>query len=158
MKGNIHVPMSGTDTITILNSACGAGLWAMDIAQEYPHPKVIALDIFNNNNNNLAPSTTPNGEVVIDKKPTRNNVIYKNGHITTEWDIPDNSIDVIYQRDAIDKIPKSEWPRLLEQFKRVAKQGAYLELVEYSKVFIFFFLSFSIFTHKGKKKKKNNFL
>ncbi|KAI8882825.1 S-adenosyl-L-methionine-dependent methyltransferase [Backusella circina FSU 941] len=129
MNGNIHVPMSGTDICTILNSACGAGLWTMDTAQEYPHHKVIGLDIFNNNN--FVCSTNANGAVVLDKKPTKNIDIYKYGDITTEWDIPDNSIDIIYQRDAIDKIPKTEWPRLLEQFKRVAKQGAYIELVEY---------------------------
>lgn len=120
-RGNIHVPVSRDHPIIILDSACGAGFWTLDMALEYPNAKVIGLDAFPERN---GPSSQP---------ICAPNVIYKHGDLTSQIQLPSDSVDIIYQRDTTTILPQNSWPFLLSELKRVAKPGAYIQLVEYSK-------------------------
>ncbi|KAG0750389.1 hypothetical protein G6F62_010620 [Rhizopus arrhizus] len=119
-RGNIHVPVSRDHPIIILDSACGAGFWTLDMALEYPNAKVIGLDAFpERNGSSNQPICAPN-------------VIYKHGDLTSQIQLPSDSVDIIYQRDTTTILPHHSWPFLLSELKRVAKPGAYIQLVEYN--------------------------
>lgn len=110
--------------ITILDAACGAGFWTLDTANTFPNATVIGLDAFpvedkaNKGHNTL---TAPN-------------IVYKYGDLTNHLPLPDNFVDIIYQRDTTSIMPHERWPFLLDEFMRIMKPGGYLELVEYSKL------------------------
>ncbi|KAI9279321.1 S-adenosyl-L-methionine-dependent methyltransferase [Sporodiniella umbellata] len=118
LGGNIHVPVSKDSPIIILESACGAGVWTLDMALEYPQAKIIGLEAFHERSESKNPMIgAPN-------------IVYKLGDLASHLQLPADSVDVIYQRDASLIIPEGSWPAILSELKRVAKPGAYIELVE----------------------------
>ncbi|KAG1054891.1 hypothetical protein G6F46_003463 [Rhizopus delemar] len=102
------------DSITIVDSGTGNGIWALEIAAEYTHSKVIALD--------LKPPTQEQG------KPP--NLFYKEADITKPWPIESNSVDFVFQRSMGHVIPKEHWHQLISEMYRVLKPGGTIELTE----------------------------
>ncbi|KAI8885362.1 S-adenosyl-L-methionine-dependent methyltransferase [Backusella circina FSU 941] len=117
LNGNIHVPID-QEKLVILDSACGAGFWAMDMAQELPNATVIGLGAFTDDYKRFMHANTKN-------------VSFQKGDVTKSLHFPDNSVDIIYQRDTTSLMPHESWPQLLKEFKRITKPGGYVELVEY---------------------------
>lgn len=124
LDGNIHVPVSTDQPTTVLDAACGAGFWTLDMAQSYPNAKIIGLDAF--------PADDKRMKGYSDAATSATNIVYKYGDLTTHLSLPDNYLDVIYQRDTASIIPHERWSFILGELFRVAKPGGYLELVEYS--------------------------
>ncbi|CAO3655088.1 unnamed protein product [Mucor hiemalis] len=124
MEGNIHVPVTTDEPTTILDAACGAGFWTLDMAQAYPNAKIIGLDAF--------PADDKRMKGYSDAATSATNIVYKYGDLTARLSLPDNYLDVIYQRDTASIIPQERWSFILSELFRVAKPGGYLELVEYS--------------------------
>lgn len=124
LDGNIHVPVPTDKSITILDSACGAGFWTLDMAQTYPKAKVIGLDAF--------PADDKRMKGYSNATISAPNIVYKYGDLTTQLTLPDDYIDVLYQRDTTSIIPHERWPFLFKELMRVMKPGGYIELVEYS--------------------------
>jgi ubiquinone/menaquinone biosynthesis C-methylase UbiE len=125
LDGNIHIPIPTDKSITILDAACGAGFWTLDMAHAYPKAKIIGLDTFPLDDKRLkgyasATISAPN-------------IVYKYGDLTAHLSLPDNYIDIIYQRDTAPILPHGRWPFLFKELKRVMKPGGYIELVEYGK-------------------------
>lgn len=125
LYGNIHVPVATDKPITILDAACGAGFWTLDMAQTYPNARVIGLDAF--------PADDKRMKGYSNATIGAPNIVYKYGDLTTHLSLPDNYIDIIYQRDTTSIMPHERWPFLLNELYRICKPGGYLELVEYSK-------------------------
>ncbi|GAA5807435.1 hypothetical protein MFLAVUS_000796 [Mucor flavus] len=123
LDGNIHVPVAMDKPITVLDAACGAGFWTLDIAHTFPNAKVIGLDAFPVDDKRMK------GHSNTISAP---NIVYKYGDLTTHLPLPDNYLDIIYQRDTTSIMPHERWPFLLDELMRVAKPGGYIELVEYS--------------------------
>ncbi|CAO3680035.1 unnamed protein product [Rhizopus stolonifer] len=120
LGGNIHVPVPKDSPIIILESACGAGVWTLDMALEYPNAKLIGLEAFHERSELKNPMIgAPN-------------IVYKLGDLASHLQLPADSVDIVYQRDASLIMPKGSWPDILTELKRVAKPGAYIELVEYN--------------------------
>ncbi|CAO0798455.1 unnamed protein product [Mucor circinelloides] len=124
LDGNIHVPVPTDKSITILDSACGAGFWTLDMAQTYPKAKVIGLDAF--------PADDKRMKGYSNATISAPNIVYKYGDLTTQLTLPDDYIDVLYQRDTTSIIPHERWPFLFKELMRVMKPGGYIELVEYN--------------------------
>jgi ubiquinone/menaquinone biosynthesis C-methylase UbiE len=126
LNGNIHVPIPTDKPITVLDVACGAGFWTLDMAHTYPNAKIIGLDAFPSDDKRLKgyASATINSP----------NIVYKYGDLTTHLSLPDNYIDIIYQRDTTPILPHEGWPFLFRELKRVLKPGGYIEIVEYGKL------------------------
>ncbi|KAI7899510.1 S-adenosyl-L-methionine-dependent methyltransferase [Cokeromyces recurvatus] len=143
LQGNVHVPIATDKPITILDSACGAGFWTLDMAQSFPNAKVIGLDAafssttaaINNNNKQIKRYTTNTATTTTTTTITATmcapNIVYKYGDPTTHLSLPDNYLDIIFQRDTLSSIPHECWPFLLNELMRVAKPGGSIELVEY---------------------------
>lgn len=94
------------------------------MAQSYPNAKIIGLDAF--------PADDKRMKGYSDAATSATNIVYKYGDLTTHLSLPDNYLDVIYQRDTASIIPHERWSFILGELFRVAKPGGYLELVEYS--------------------------
>ncbi|KAK4518436.1 uncharacterized protein ATC70_008654 [Mucor velutinosus] len=124
LDGNIHVPVPTDKSITILDSACGAGFWTLDMAQAYPKAKVIGLDAF--------PLDDKRMKGYSNATISAPNAVYKYGDLTMQLTLPDNYVDVLYQRDTTSIIPHERWPFLFKELMRVMKPGGYIELVEYN--------------------------
>lgn len=94
------------------------------MAQTYPNAKVIGLDAF--------PADDKRMKGYSNATISAPNIVYKYGDLTTPLTLPDDYIDVLYQRDTTSIIPHERWPFLFKELMRVMKPGGYIELVEYS--------------------------
>lgn len=118
--GNIHVPILIDKPTTILDSACGAGFWTLDMANTYPNSKVISLDVFPSDERRSKPAAN-----------AAMNIVYKHGDLTSHLSLPDNYLDIIYQRDTAYYMPSERWPFLFDEYLRILKPGGYIEIVDY---------------------------
>ncbi|KAI9282109.1 S-adenosyl-L-methionine-dependent methyltransferase [Umbelopsis sp. AD052] len=98
----------------ILDIGTGHGDWAYEVASTYPKSKIIALDL----NPPHAPATI------------LNNLVFKHIDITQRWDIEDNSVDFVFQRDMNRVLLKSNWDHILREMYRVTQPGGVLEILE----------------------------
>lgn len=137
LDGNIHVPIPKDKQITILDAACGAGFWALDMAHAFPNAKIIGLDTFPSDDKYLKGYSSATISAP--------NIVYKYGDLMTHLSLPDNYIDVIYQRDTAPILPRGRWSFLFTELKRIMKPGGYIELVEHGKI--------RLCIQKNKKKK-----
>lgn len=92
------------------------------MANTYSNAKIISLDTF------------PYDE----KRPkaysnTAMNIVYKHCDLTSHLSLPDNYLDIIYQRDTASYMPSERWPFLFDEYLRILKPGGYIEIVEYGK-------------------------
>ncbi|KAI7894846.1 S-adenosyl-L-methionine-dependent methyltransferase [Mucor mucedo] len=117
LNGNIHVPIPSDKPVTILNAACGAGFWTLDMAYTFPHAQVMGFDAFDAKK--IQVNTAPN-------------IVYKDGDITKHMSLPDNCMDLIFQRDTSYMMPHERWPLHVAELFRIVKPGGYIELVEYN--------------------------
>lgn len=95
------------------------------MAQAYPNAKVIGLDAF--------PAEDKRMKGYSNATIGAPNIVYKYGDLTAQLTLPDNYIDVLYQRDTTSIIPHERWPFLFQELMRVIKPGGHVELVEYGK-------------------------
>ncbi|CAO3658223.1 unnamed protein product [Rhizopus stolonifer] len=102
-----------TDSMTIIDSGTGNGIWALEIAAEYSQSKVIALDL-----------RSPEQQ----GKP--DNLTFTEADITQPWPIESNSIDFVFQRSMGHVISEQHWNQLLNEIYRVLKPEGRVELIE----------------------------
>ncbi|KAJ2957242.1 hypothetical protein NQZ79_g7040 [Umbelopsis isabellina] len=130
-KANHWAPFKGKGVI--LDIGTGHGDWAYEVASAYPNARVIGLDV--------NPPSTP---VTIQR-----NLIFKVQDIKESWDIRDNSVDFLFQRDMNNVLLQSDWKHILQEIYRVVRPGGVIELLEQGKLGLHHimqdFLLFSLF-------------
>ncbi|KAI9270794.1 S-adenosyl-L-methionine-dependent methyltransferase [Phascolomyces articulosus] len=123
----------------ILDCACGAGFWSLDIGQQFPDCQVVAMDIALPEDIHLRQhhdsftTNTANSKIVgglaADGVP---NVTYIHGDVLSlPLQFGDNTFDFIYQRELGYVIPQSHWSPLIHDFYRLLKPDGMVQLVEY---------------------------
>ncbi|ORE16854.1 S-adenosyl-L-methionine-dependent methyltransferase [Rhizopus microsporus] len=126
LQGNIHVTLD--KPTRILDSACGVGLWSLEMAHDFPNCQVIGIDI-------LPPSEHEGWSLARtgawSAGQTRNVCFQKQDILQSTLSFDDGSFDFIYQRDVATVLPFNIWPKLLLEFFRITKPGGKIELVEY---------------------------
>ncbi|KAI8977525.1 S-adenosyl-L-methionine-dependent methyltransferase, partial [Mycotypha africana] len=129
LGGNLHVPVP-SDHFTLLDSACGVGIWTLDMAQAFPHATIIGLDTFPYTS---ADDTSSHLQTATIHTAALNapNIVYKNGDLFSRLSLPANYLDIIFQRDTTAIIPQERWTFLLYEYFRILKPGGSIELVEY---------------------------
>ncbi|KAL9080341.1 MAG: hypothetical protein Q9157_000869 [Trypethelium eluteriae] len=104
VKGNVH---------EILDIGTGTGIWAIDMADEYPCARVTGTDL-----SPIQPDFVPP------------NCSFEIDDVTLEWTFPDDRFDFIHIRELFGCIP--DWDFFLQQAWRCLKPGGWVEIVEHS--------------------------
>lgn len=110
-----------TSVSDILDIACGPGGWALDLARLYPTINVKAFDC---------------SHIMIDYAQAQartqklNNLQFQHADATKHLDYPDNSFDIVNARYIMSFMPKSGWPELMQECKRILRPGGFLSLTE----------------------------
>ncbi|KAI7861759.1 S-adenosyl-L-methionine-dependent methyltransferase [Spinellus fusiger] len=131
--GNVHVPLKNPSKI--LDVACGVGLWALEMGQEYPNCKVIGIDILPNAKK--AETSLANHKLELSTKHLKDSIIVQPnvkciyGDITLPLIFPDNEFDFVFQRDVGTFLPHARWPGLLADMYRITKPGGQIEMIEH---------------------------
>jgi len=84
------------------------------VASTYPKARIIGLDL----NPPIVPVTI------------QNNLIFKEQDIKQPWDIQDNSVDFLFQRDMNRVLLKADWDHILQEMYRVVRPGGVIEILE----------------------------
>ncbi|KAM5443225.1 hypothetical protein MferCBS31731_001542 [Microsporum ferrugineum] len=113
LDGKLHLaPISNPQEI--LDVGTGTGIWAIDIADEYPSAKVTGVDL-----SPIQPSFLPP------------NCTFEVDDVTLcPWTYPQNHFDFIHIREMFGCIP--DWDEFFQQCYQCLKPGAYIEIVEHS--------------------------
>ncbi|KAL0091076.1 S-adenosyl-L-methionine-dependent methyltransferase [Phycomyces blakesleeanus] len=100
--------------IRVLEVGTGPGWWLQDMAKDFPASHFTGTDIM------FFPNNPPT------------NCHYRIADVSKGLPFADNTFDFVVQRDAMYRFSRTHWDFVLNELIRVAKPGAYLELVESS--------------------------
>ncbi|KAI9315611.1 S-adenosyl-L-methionine-dependent methyltransferase [Dichotomocladium elegans] len=121
LGGNLQIELD-TPPKMVLDSACGAGAWAIEMARTYPESKIIAMDI------SLPLDATHTSGI----QPTVPNISFTSGDILSHpLPFEDSTFDFVYQREVGMVVPMNYWAPLFNDFARLLKPSGVLHLVEY---------------------------
>ncbi|KAL2126814.1 hypothetical protein VTI74DRAFT_189 [Chaetomium olivicolor] len=95
----------------VLDVGTGTGIWAMDMADTYPHVTVIGTDI-----SPIQPGWVPP------------NLFFEHEDMTQPWSFADNSFDFVHMRYLFGAV--ADWDELFKQAYRVCKPGGYVQSFE----------------------------
>ncbi|KAI8388905.1 S-adenosyl-L-methionine-dependent methyltransferase [Radiomyces spectabilis] len=98
----------------IVDVGTGNGIWAWEMANEFPSCQVVGIDR---------------------RKPSEqisrcSNLSYIEASIFEPWPLADNSVHFIFQRNMGQDIPKEKWRFILTEMHRVLRSGGEIELLE----------------------------
>lgn len=113
-KGNYNVPLDPEANLKILDVATGTGVWALEMAHEFPNAEVHGVDI-----SAIFPATI---------KPS--NCHFQLCNILDGLPFPDNHFDFIYQRLLVYALSPAQRRQVNAELLRVLKPEGYLQLVE----------------------------
>ncbi|KAK2028991.1 TAM domain methyltransferase [Colletotrichum zoysiae] len=95
----------------VIDIGTGTGIWAIDMADEYPEADVVGIDL-----SPIQPEfVPPNVHFLVDDAESR-------------WLYPENTFDYVHLRNMAPSIKK--WPELFAEAYRVLKPGGWIELQE----------------------------
>ncbi|KKK13992.1 UMTA [Aspergillus rambellii] len=112
LDGKLHLaPIENPQEI--LDVGTGTGIWAIDMADEYPSARVTGVDL-----SPIQPSFVPP------------NCIFEIDDVTLPWTYASDSFDFIHIREMFGCVP--DWDEFFRQCWRCLKPGGYIEVVEHS--------------------------
>jgi SAM-dependent methyltransferase len=106
---------------TILDIACGPGGWVCDVAFANPDTQVTGIDISNKMIEYARASAW---------SQKLENTSFGVMDVLKPLDFPDNSFDLVNARFLVAFMPKTAWPKLLEECVRVTRPGGIIRLTE----------------------------
>ncbi|KAI4688976.1 hypothetical protein J4E81_007693 [Alternaria sp. BMP 2799] len=98
---------------TILDCGTGTGIWAIDMADQYPSATVTGTDL-----SPIQPEWVPP------------NCHFEIDDVSLEWTFPPNHFDFIHIRELFGCIP--DWDFFFQQAYKHTKPGGWIEIVEHS--------------------------
>lgn len=115
MQGNYAAPIA--QPASILDSGCGPGRWAVEIAALFPTANVVGFDI-------LLPVTPPAGMRMPD------NVAFVAGDLLQPLPFASAAFDFVHMRLLFTAIPAASWRSVVGELLRVTQPGGWMELME----------------------------
>ncbi|HEU5441765.1 MAG TPA: class I SAM-dependent methyltransferase [Ktedonobacterales bacterium] len=113
LRSNYAAPISNPGSM--LDVGCGSGRWANEVALQFPHANVIALDVV----------TPPS----LEQRPPEN-YVFVQGDVLRGMPFADGSFDFVHMRLLFTAIPASAWPGVARELVRVTRLGGWVEMVE----------------------------
>jgi SAM-dependent methyltransferase len=108
---------------TILDVASGTGIWAREMAQEFPHAQVIAFDIDRTPMERSLERLGPHGLFP-------RNFRFIEANALERFPFEDEQFDFTHSRFMSPFVPRSRWPGVVAEMARVTRRGGYVEMVE----------------------------
>ena len=112
--GNHYLAPLSPDTRTILDVGSGTGIWAMDMAQQFPHAHILGVDIALTS----LPQTLPG------------TCVFVQADILQGLPFPAHQFDFTHQRLLVGAIPAPRWPEVVRELVRVTRPRGWIELLE----------------------------
>ncbi|HEX6819345.1 MAG TPA: class I SAM-dependent methyltransferase [Ktedonobacterales bacterium] len=116
-KGNYLAPL--VNPRDILDVGCGSGRWPLEMALVFPNANVVGLDV-------VPPPA--DASPAVDTRPP--NYVFVPGNVLEGLPFGDASFDFVHQRLLIAALPADQWPRVVQELRRVARTGGWVELAE----------------------------
>ncbi len=105
----------------VLDIACGPGSWALDVARDYPHMRVLGVDIS---------MLTTEFARYLARERKLNNAQFKLMDVLKPFEFPDNAFDIVNARLLIGFMRPAIWPQFIQECLRVTRPGGYTILTE----------------------------
>lgn len=102
--------------IKVLDSGCGPGVWALEMAKEFPKSSFHGVDM---TAHEFTKEKLPNFEFTV-------------GNLLEGLPFEDNTFDYVYQRLLFLGLNDEGWTKVISELLRVLKPGGYIELLEAS--------------------------
>jgi SAM-dependent methyltransferase len=112
--GNHYLAPLSPDTRTMLDVGCGTGVWAIDMAQHFPHAHILGVDITLTSLPHTLPTTC----------------LFCQADILQGLPFPSQQFDFTHQRLLVLAIPASRWPGVVRELVRVTRPQGWIELLE----------------------------
>lgn len=112
--GNHYLAPLSPDTRTILDVGSGTGIWAMDMAQQFPRAHILGVDITLTSLPQTLPSTC----------------LFVQADILQGLPFPAHQFDFTHQRLLVGAIPAPRWPEVVRELVRVTHPQGWIELLE----------------------------
>ncbi|KAF2674599.1 S-adenosyl-L-methionine-dependent methyltransferase [Microthyrium microscopicum] len=97
----------------VLDVGCGTGMWAIDMADQYPSAVVLGVDL-----SPIQPAFVPP------------NCHFEVDDLTLEWTFQEDFFEFIHVREMFGSIP--DWDEFFDQCFRCTKSGGWIEVVEHA--------------------------
>ena len=110
------------DPGSILDVGAGTGRWAYEMAQLFPHAKVVGVDI------TPPPSDSAAVTGAADVRPP--NYTFVAANVLEGLPFSDASFEFVHMRLLYSAIPHTRWPFVIGELARVTRQGGWIESVE----------------------------
>ncbi|HEY3994187.1 MAG TPA: class I SAM-dependent methyltransferase [Ktedonobacteraceae bacterium] len=117
--GSHHVAPLPQELTRILDVGTGTGIWAIEMAHQYPRAQVIGVDIGTSSFKTDLPE----------------NCTLQVGNVVEKLPFPDQTFDYTHQRFLVAAIPAARWPDVIRELVRVTRPGGWVELLEINNVF-----------------------
>ncbi|KAG0311560.1 hypothetical protein BGZ99_010080 [Dissophora globulifera] len=113
-KGNFNVKLDHDKPLKILDVATGTGVWALEMAHEFPNAEVYGVDI----------------SAIFPTEIKPSNCHFQLCNILDGLPFPDNYFDFIYQRLLVYALTPAQRRQVYIELQRILKPEGFLQLVE----------------------------
>jgi ubiquinone/menaquinone biosynthesis C-methylase UbiE len=107
----------------ILDVACGTGIWAREMAQQFKRAQVIGFDIDRTPLEAALARLGPSGQFPANFK-------FMEADALQRFPFEDEQFDFTHARFISPFVPIARWPHVVAEMVRVTKRGGYVELVD----------------------------
>jgi ubiquinone/menaquinone biosynthesis C-methylase UbiE len=111
-KSNYFAPISQPDSI--LDVGCGTGRWASEMAEQFPHARIVGFD----------------QAVPAPLEDIQARYQFQQGSVLQKFNFKDHEFSFVHQRLLCLAIPSSYWPVEIQELVRITQRGGWIETVE----------------------------